>query len=115
MPCAPFRSIEYPKDFDPEEYLTDNYGIITEDIPTENVRLKATGFQRQYLRALPLHPSQIETQCTDEYSIFEYHIKPTFDFKQQLLSMERKIEVLAPEWFRKDIAQTLREMMAFYE
>lgn len=108
-------TFEYPKDFDPAEYLTDNYGIITEDIPTENVRLKATGFQRQYLRALPLHPSQIETQCTDEYSIFEYHIKPTFDFKQQLLYMERKIEVLAPEWFRKDIAQTLREMMAFYE
>jgi hypothetical protein len=32
----------------------------------------------------------------DEYSIFEYHLCPTFDFRQKLLSMGGTVEVLAP-------------------
>lgn len=35
---------------------------------------------RNYIRNLPLHESQKEMKRTDEYSIFEYHLKPEFDF-----------------------------------
>lgn len=104
----------YPKTFDPEGYFADCFGIIVDDEDVETVRIKVSATHRQYVRALPLHSSQTEVETTDEYSIFEYRIKPTFDFKQEILSRGTDMEVLTPEYFRKDIADTIREMSAHY-
>lgn len=60
----------------------------------QKVVLKVDAFQSNYIRNLPLHTSQKETKRTDEYSIFEYHLKPEFDFEQEIFSNMDTMEVL---------------------
>lgn len=108
-------SFTYPKDFNPDAYFTDCFGIIVDDEEkAETVRIKVYGRQCLYVRALPLHHSQKETETTDDYSIFEYYIKPTFDFKQEILSRGADMEVLSPQWFREDIAEYIHDMSTTY-
>lgn len=64
---------------------------------------KSTG-QANYLRDLPLHGAQQETERMEAYSIFEYSFRPTFDFQQEILWNGEDIEVLEPLWLRKEIA-----------
>lgn len=104
----------YPKKFDPATYFADSFGIIVTDDQPETIRIKVYGMQRRYLRALPLHHSQHEVETNDDYSVFECRMKPSFDLKQELLSMGADIEVLAPESFRRVMAVAARALSAFY-
>lgn len=104
----------YPKDFDPEAWFSSCFGIITEDIKPGRVRIKVYGRQRMYLRSLRLHSSQTETETYSDYSVFEYYIKPTFDFRQELLSRGGAVEVLSPGWFRDAMADEVADMAVAY-
>ena len=93
------RKFKLPKKFDAAKFFEDYYGIIIgdEDFDVEPVALKVNAWQSNYLRTLPLHHSQIEVERNDEFSIFEYRLCPSFDFRQKILSMGGAIEVLAPQ------------------
>jgi len=104
-----------PAGFDPEAYFYKSYGIIAnDDVPVEKVILKVNSDQSKYIRALPLHHSQQETETTEEYSVFEYRIKPTFDFQQEILSQGSNVEVLSPGWFRNTLKKETSEMNGLY-
>ena len=92
------RKFKLPKKFDAAKYFEDYYGIIIsdEDFEVEPVALKVDSWQSKYLRTLPLHHSQVEVERNEEYSIFEYRLCPSFDFRQKLLSMGDSVGVLAP-------------------
>ena len=92
------RKFKLPKKFDAAKFFEDYYGIIIsdKDFDVEPVALKVDSWQSKYLRTLPLHHTQVETERNEEYSIFEYRLCPTFDFRQKLLSMGATVEVLAP-------------------
>ena len=92
------RKFKLPKKFDAAEFFKDYYGIIIndEDFDVEPVALKVDSWQSKYLRTLPLHHTQVEVERNEEYSIFEYRLCPSFDFRQKLLSMGGLVEVLAP-------------------
>ena len=95
-----------PKDFSPEEYFHNCFGIIHEDdCPPETVDLKVYGVQREYFRTLPLHHSQKEVENEKDYSVFRYYLSPTYDFAQEILSHGCEVEVLAPEHFRNEIRE----------
>ncbi len=47
-------------------------------------------------------PSQKMVMETSDYTLFQYHLVPTFDFKQEILSRGSTFEVLSPEWFREE-------------
>lgn len=108
------HSFEYPKDFIPQEYFAGCFGIIADkDCDIQKVRLKVGSGQANYLRDLPLHESQQETERAEEYSIFEYRLRPTFDFQQEILwngeDMERiEREGRLDEWCADDIMTRLR-------
>ena len=93
------RKFKLPKKFDAAKFFEDYYGIIIgdEDFDVCPVALKVDSWQSKYLRTLPLHHTQVEVERNDEYSIFEYRLCPTFDFRQKILSMGGAIEVLAPQ------------------
>ena len=92
------RKFNLPKEFDAEKLFADHYGIIIgdEEFDVGPVALKVDSWQSKYLRTLPLHHSQVEVERTEEYSIFEYRLSPSFDFQQKLLSMGNSVGVLAP-------------------
>ena len=92
------RKFKLPKKFDAAKFFEDYYGIIIgdKDFDICPVALKVDSWQSKYFRTLPLHHSQVEVERNDEYSIFEYRLCPTFDFRQKILSMGATVEVLAP-------------------
>jgi hypothetical protein len=93
------RKFKLPKKFDAAKFFEDYYGIIISDDDYEvcPVALQVDAQQSNYLRTLPLHHTQVEVERNDKYSIFEYRLCPTFDFRQKILSMGGAIEVLAPQ------------------
>ena len=92
------RKFKLPKKFDAAKFFEDYYGIIIgdEDFGVEPVALKVDSWQSKYLRTLPLHHTQVEVERNEGYSIFEYRLCPSFDFRQKILSMGGAVEVLAP-------------------
>ena len=109
------EKFEYPKDFSPEEFFYGCFGVIAGDgTKIERVELQVTAGQANYLRSLPLHQSQIESFRGEEYSIFEYEIRPTFDFQQEILFHTPDIEVLSPIWLRMEIADKISFMNKKY-
>lgn len=110
------ESFKYPKDFCPEVYFQDCFGVIRDDeIEVETVKLKVNADQSNYLRSLPLHPSQEEIETSDDYSIFTLRVRPTFDFYQELLKNGETLEVLEPTWLRKDFKDIVKRMAALYK
>ena len=81
----------------------------------ETVKLKVSAGQANYLRSLTLHQTQKEIERTDEYSIFTVRLRPTFDFRQEILSQGCDIEVLEPKWFRDEIAEISKHMWNKYK
>ena len=106
-----------PKNFDAKEYFADAFGIIVdeENFNVERVEVKVFGNQRKYLRTLPLHSSQQETETADDYSVFTFRLRPTFDFQQELRRYGSAIEVLSPEWLRKEFAAETARMTEIYK
>ena len=100
-----FESFTLPADFNAAEFFGSCFGIIVGDEEPQLIRLKVDAFQSKYLRSLPLHPSQKEADRTEEYSVFTYFVRPTFDFIQGLLSLGETAEVLSPKTLRKEIAK----------
>ena len=91
------------------------FGIITDDSKTQIIRIKVYDMHCQYVRALPLHHTQQEVETTKDYAIFEYYLKPTFDFKQEILSRGADVEVLSPVSFREEIMESIQEMASRYQ
>ena len=110
------KVFKMPKDLEPAEYFKDCFGIINnEESEVQKVVLKVDAFQSNYIRNLPLHESQKEMKRTDEYSIFEYHLKTEFDFEQEIFSNMDTMEVLEPQWLREEIIQRLKNLTGKYQ
>ena len=93
-----------PKDFDVNDYFEDCFGIDRSAEP-ELIRIKVKASQAPYFRSLPLHRSQKEVNDTEDsdYTVFEYKLRPTYDFYQALFSHNTNIEVLEPQHIRKSL------------
>lgn len=105
-----FNHFELPKGFCAEEFFSTCFGIIVGDEEPQPIKLKVAAQQAHYLRTLPLHHSQKEVECTDKYSVFTYFLRLTFDFRQELLTMGDRVEVMEPQSLRKEMASIGRAM-----
>ena len=109
------ESFKLPKKFNAEEFFRNYFGVIIgDDYEVEDVKLKVKADQVMYYRTLPLHRSQQEIETTDEYSVFRYHIAPTYDFWQEILSKGDTVEVLEPAGFREWMAATAANLNKIY-
>lgn len=104
---------EIPKGFDAEEYFGNYFGVIIGEEP-EDVKIRVVPDQVKYFRTLPLHGSQRETTQEDGSSVFSYHIAPTFDFVQEILSHGADVEVLEPAELRESVADIIAGMASRY-
>jgi hypothetical protein len=109
------ESFEMPKDWNAEEYFEGCFGVIADHrMEAQTVELKVSAGQANYIRDLALHESQKERERNEEYSIFTYRLRPTFDFQQELLWNGEDMEVLEPEWLRKEMAGRIERMWKKY-
>lgn len=103
------------KDFDAKRYFEGCCEIITSPAKPERIVIRAYSDFADYLRTLPLHESQKELSGDDESTLFEYHLKPTFDFYQLALAQGDQMEVLEPESVRNEMRNFVVNMMRFYK
>ena len=105
---------EMIKDFSPEKYYGEYFGVLTDGTPMTHVVLRAYGRTADYLRTLPLHGSQQELGSTEEYTDFSLDIRPTADCVAELLSYNMGLKVLEPADLRLKICEELRRMLNRY-
>lgn len=104
---------EIPKGFDAEEYFGNYFGVIIGEEP-EDVKIRVVPDQVKYFRTLPMHGSQRETAQEDGSSVFSYHIAPTLDLVQEILSHGADVEVLEPAELRESVADIIAGMASRY-
>ena len=108
----------YPASFDVNKFFQESYGIIVEPEDNEvlDIKLKVYNMNNKtkYFRCLPLHHSQREIEIHEDYSIFEYKLKLTYDLIQEILSHGPEVEVLAPQKVRLICAKCVKEMNDLY-
>ena len=109
------ETFQYPKDCSAEFFFKDCYGVFygTND-KAQRIVLRAYPPYINYLRTLSLHASQKELASTEEYADFEYYLRPTFDFKQELLAQGDEVEVLEPAELRQEMENTIKRMLKRY-
>ncbi len=103
-----------PENFDAEAFFANGYGVTVDERKPEIVRISVDAYQANYLRSLPIHPSQEETERNNDYSVFQFFIVPTYEFIKELLSYGGTLEVLSPKWLRKEMKQEARTMNEIY-
>lgn len=105
----------FPSDLDVELFFNDCFGIFCDEtLHPEKIILRVSRYQSNYLRALPLHPSQRESSGNEHHSVFTYTLKPSYDFIQEILSLGDTVEVIAPGHLRKKINDLIAAMATLY-
>ena len=95
------KKFRLSKCFDAKEFFEEHFGIVVdEETPPQTIRLKVWGQQRYYFRSLPLHEPQAESDINQDWSIFTYHMAPTWDLAMELMKYYDKVEVLEPASLR---------------
>ena len=108
-------SYTIPDDFSVDEYFGSYYGVAAPlGAKPELVRLKIDASQVKYFRSLPLHSSQREIETTEEYSIFEFFLVPTYELIKEIFANGQHIEVLSPQSLRNEILDRLMGMCKKY-
>ena len=102
----------------PENYYEDCFGIYRmEDVPVEQIRIRAFYPEYNYIEEVPLHESQQKVKESKDGMYREYTltIRPSRDFLQELLWHGRNIIVLKPESLRQEMIGILKDMTKSYE
>ena len=115
------EAFKMDKTFDANDFFSECYGVVIGDgtLP-ERIVLRAYGKEMYYLRDLPLHHTQKEltphpAATEEDYADFEFFMRPTADFKGQLMSRGAWLKVLEPAWLAEEICQWHEDAIKKYQ
>lgn len=104
-----------PDDFNAKDYFAEFFGIVLdESVPLQTIILRADKYHQNYMRTLPLHPTQREIFACDDYADFELRLRPTYDFYMKLMSFGNMIKVLEPKTLQEEICKWLENTIEMY-
>ena len=112
--CLTDEDFKMPKDFSPQDYFAEYFGVLTLEIPMAHVVVRTYGKTSNYFRTLPLHQSQRAVAVTADYTDFSFDIRPTADFLGELLSYDSGLEVLEPQELRQQMQRQVEAMLQRY-
>ena len=105
---------EMPYYVKPSQFFKDCFGIITNRNEPKRIVLRVKPTQAKYFRALPLHSSQRE-EIHDDYSVFTYRMRITYDLKEEIMSHGASVEVLEPAELKTLIRSELENALKNYQ
>ena len=112
--CLTDEDFKMPKDFSPQDYFAEYFGVLPLEIPMAHVVVRTYGKTSNYFRTLPLHQSQRTVAVTAAYTDFSFDIRPTADFLGELLSYDSGLEVLEPQELRQQMQRQVEAMLQRY-
>lgn len=105
------KTFRLPDSFDAEKYFENTIGIIVEDnCPPQTITIMAVNGQQDYIRSLPLHPTQHEYETGANEAKFSIFAQPNYDLVQELLRYGEDVTVLRPKWFREKFREIAKKM-----
>lgn len=107
-------SVAKSPDIAVEEHYKNAFGIETYKAPLE-VILKFENSQKEYLKSLPLHPSQKIIEENDTHFQISLYIHPTNDFTMEILRLSQWCEVLQPIKLRNQTKELFSEKLKLYK
>lgn len=107
---------EMDPDFDAEEFFHNSYGALVND-NTQPVKIiiRVYGYERFYVKDLPIHQSQREIGQGDDYTDFELFVRPTPDFVRHIVGLSDSVRVLSPDWFVDEVANEHYSALTMYD
>lgn len=101
-------------DIDFNTYFKDVVGVtLPQDHPVpEEVLLKFDEARFPYVVNKPIHPSQ-ET-ADEQKHIIRLTVRPNKELEARIFSYGNQVEVLKPEWLRRQVAEKLQEVLKKY-
>lgn len=91
------------------------FGLYEREHDPVLVRLWSTSFHANYLRTLPLHPSQEEEpEELDGGVVFTVFLTPNYEFLQVIMKMETQVRLLSPESAVKELKGMLEDLLDIY-
>lgn len=101
-------------DFSPRQHFAHSFGVFVGQQEPLNIRVRAYGVGRDYLRTAPLHSSQKESVISNDISDFSIYCRPTRDLMLHLLSQGADIEVMQPDSLREEISNEAKRIADKY-
>lgn len=104
-----------PKNFDAETYFSSLVGVSDVNRKPEFVTIRVNSEQAPYIRSLPIHDSQQETERNEEYSVFKYFVVPNYEFMQELRAHGSALQVLEPKKLADKMKKESEKVTALYQ
>ena len=111
------RNYKLPAKFNAVKFFAEYFGVIVgADWKPQEVKIRVANAQVKYFDTLPLHDSQkkVPEESNEQFTVYRYHLAPTFDFKQELLRHGPDVTVLSPADFREEVMEDVRNMAENY-
>ena len=118
------RMYDPPKEI--ERFFDDSFGVWVDSDRTKAEKV-ILSFKKQgsdsffipnpaeYLRAMPLHRSQVFIKDTPEEIVLSLQIKITPDFVKEILSYGAHVKVVAPEHLAEQIKSEIKNALVLYD
>ncbi|MCD5969328.1 WYL domain-containing protein, partial [Riemerella anatipestifer] len=98
--------------YEPQKAFENSFGIIAPngEEPQEIV-LSFDWHQGNYIKALPLHPSQKIVSETNDELVISVFLVPTYDFEREILSYGDRVRIVEPKSFKAKIKSEVKSML----
>ena len=97
-----------------EKYFKHAYGVTVLNGEPEHIIISISEDQANYLRTLPLHPSQKEIEPINGYPAFSFYVYPSEEFQRELYAYGSYVEVHEPQWLRDEFAEDAQKVNEMY-
>lgn len=90
-------------------------GLFESEARLVTIRFWSEEYQANYLRTLPLHPTQREVGETDDGHLFELDVAPNFELYQTFGSLLDRVRILSPKPVVDEMKEFLQKALNSYE
>lgn len=97
-----------------EKYFKHAYGVTVLNGEPERIVISIDHGQADFLRTLPLHPSQQEIEPINGYPAFSFYVYPSEEFQRELYAYGSYVEVHEPQWLREEFAKDAEKVNEMY-
>lgn len=111
------KSFKREEGFNVDEYYEHSFGIVGPNLEKkpDEVMLQFSAHQGQYLKSLPLHPSQTIVKEDDEFCTLKVTLHITKDFVMEVLSHGKDVKVCSPQKLIDEMKQIHLEALEYYK
>ena len=97
-----------------EDYFDEVVGVTVPETVSEDIILKVSKPRFEFIRTKPLHLSQRIIEENKEYAVVSINVKVNKELDSLILSFGDHMEVLAPDSYRKHIAEKVLALNSKY-